>query len=207
MRWRENSIENLLPLSENRVNFMQALREWVYTGDMFDAEIASEVCELCNHPEIRYQFRISNRYNSNELLVGSECINKFEIAALDENGDVLDYKASRKKVQHDRRILVTEAKKRRLFNTLIKLKKNDDTFDIESFITYVQDRGAFTPKQLSLLLWRLETYKIEYCITDFKLTIRRNREKEQLLRMADWKVKKIWQAMSTNQRNWYTENT
>jgi hypothetical protein len=31
-------------------------------------------------------------------------------------------------------------------------------------------------------------------------------KKEQLLMMADWKLKKLWRAMSNNQKQWYREN-
>jgi hypothetical protein len=86
---------------------------------------------------------------------------------------------------------------------LVALSTKEQDFDINSFISYVQERGSFTPNQLSFLFWRLDAQAIEYSPSDFKLTIRKNREKDQLLEVADWKVKKLWKAMSTSQRQWY----
>jgi hypothetical protein len=76
----------------------------------------------------------------------------------------------------------------------------DDEFDIESFIDYFQMRGAFTPKQLGLLLWRLERYGIIHARCKFKITIRRHREQTQLEEMQDWQIKKIWLYLTVAQR-------
>jgi hypothetical protein len=207
MSWATRSAANLLPLSVERTQLAPALREWLYTGDMYDLGAPVEACELCEHPEIRYQFKIINRHNGNEMLVGSECINKFSISATDELGNVLNRDDSRRRVNRDRRFLVNEARKRRLINTLVALSSLEESFDISSFIGYVQDRNAFTPKQLALFLWRLDEHHLEYAPRDFKLVIRRDREKQQLQQMPGWKVKKIWASMSSSQRNWVLEHT
>jgi len=207
MNWATKSAANLLPLSVERNRFVIALREWLYTGDMYDLETPSGTCELCEHPEIRYQFKITNRHNGNEMAVGSECINKFEISAVDALGNVLGRDESRRLVNRDRRFLVSEARKRRLINTLVALSRVEEEFDINSFISYVQDRDAFTPNQLATLFWRLDHREIAYAPRDFKLVIRRDREKQQLRQMPDWKIAKLWAAMSTTQRAWVQRNT
>jgi hypothetical protein len=57
MSWAQNSAANLLPLSIERSRLAIALKEWLYTGDMYDLEEPVETCELCEHPDIRYQFK------------------------------------------------------------------------------------------------------------------------------------------------------
>ena len=205
MSWGSRAAKNLLPLSQEKQDLKKALKEWVYTGDCYDLGVSVSSCELCEHSGIRYQFEIINRWTSNQLLVGSECINKFEIAGLDESGQLLSTEESKRKVQRDRQALIKEAKKKKVINVLVALSKQEQKFDINSFISYVQDRGAFTPNQLDVLFWRLAEQKIEYYPPDFKLSIRRNKEKEQLLEMEDWKVKRLWGAMSTSQRQWYQD--
>lgn len=207
MNWASRSAENILPYSEEKKNLAVALDEWTYTGEMHDLESPIETCELCNHPDIRYQFNIRNVHNDNELLVGSECINKFEIKAVSDEGKILNRSESRKKVNRDRRHLVTEAAKKRLINSLVELSRKDDEFNIESFIDYVQDRGSFTPNQLSALIWRLDKHNVTYKPSDFKLTIRRNREKEQIRSMPDWKIEKLWRSLSSSQKQWVLEYT
>lgn len=204
--WVSGCIKNLLPLSEEKRDFQKALREWFYTGDCYDFIDSSEKCELCEYSHLRYQFKILNKFTKNKLLVGSECINRFEILAVDEKGFFLSKEKSRQKLQCDRQNLIKEAKKKKIIDTLVDLSRKDKDFNINSFIDYIQDRNSFTPNQLSLLFWRLDKYKINYTASDFKLSIRRNKEKEQLLTMEDWKVKRLWKSMSTNQREWYYSN-
>ncbi|MBY4804632.1 hypothetical protein [Burkholderia cepacia] len=207
MSWAQRSAANLLPLSVEQRQFPVALHEWVYAGDMYDMERPAGTCELCEHPDIRYHFKIVNRHNGNEMLVGSECINRFGISATDPLGNVLNREESRRRVNRDRRYLVNEAKKRKLVNTLVELANVDEQFNIQSFISYVMERDAFTPDQLAVLFWRLDEHHIPYTATDFKLIIRRDREKAQLRRMPTWKIKKLWVALSTSQRRWVEENT
>ena len=106
----------------------------------------------------------------------SECINKFGILALDEKGKVLDLQQSRRRVEQDRRYLIAEARKKRVITSLVELSSRDRDFVIKSFIDYLQDRGAFTPLQLGLLFGRLDSHKIDYRASDFKLILRRDRE-------------------------------
>jgi len=207
MSWAKRSATNIFLLSENKNDLKMAINEWLYEGDMYDLEEPIEICELCDHPDIRYQFKIINKNNPNEMLVGSECINKFQISATDDEGNILNTEESSRKVNRDRRYLIEEARKKRLITTLIKLQQKDESFDIESFITYEQDREAFTPNQLSLLLWQFGKYKIEYRPTDFKVIMKRNREKDQFIDMDDWKIEKLWKSLSSNQKQWVYENT
>lgn len=207
MSWVGRSAANLLPLSVENRRFPIALREWVYAGDMYDMETPDGTCELCGHPDIRYHFKIVNQHNGNEMLVGSECINRFGISATDPLGNILNLEESRRRVDRDRRFLVNEAKRRKLINTLVTLSSVEEQFDIQSFISYVMERDAFTPDQLALLFWRLDEHHIEYTPTDFKLIIRRDREKNQLRRMPLWKIRKLWPALSVSQRRWVQENT
>lgn len=207
MDWFARAIETLAPLSVEKHNGTKMFAEWHYSGNAYDLGKPIENCQLCGHPDIRYQFEIINRETKKELLVGSECINKFGIAAIDEAGVRLDDKESKKKVNKDRSRLITEAKKKRLINVLVKLGQVDTEFKIQSFIDYFDERGAFTPKQLALLIWRLEKHSIEFTPSDFKLVIKRDGEQADLLNMADWKVKKIWKCMSAAQQRWYDRNT
>jgi hypothetical protein len=160
MSWASCAAANLLPLSRDQSDLAEALREWRYTGDFNDLEEPAADCELCNHPDIRYQFEIQNPYTRNTLSIGSECINRFGIAATDEEGRALYAIATRRKVERDRRHLIDEARKRRVVKTLVALAHADREFDVLSFIDYLQTRGAFTPKQLSTIFWRLDKHRI-----------------------------------------------
>jgi hypothetical protein len=92
-----------------------------------------------------------------------------------------------------------------VITALVALSQADPEFRILSFIDYLQDRGAFTPKQLGTLLWRFEKLKVPFDIRDFKLTIRRGREKAQLLDMADWQIERLMPAMSPAQKQFLVD--
>lgn len=206
MSWMERVKKNIFPVSKEKVNIRKALDEWTYEGNMFDVEVADETCELCDQPHIRYQFEIVNSQNDNSLFIGSECITRFKISVIDEAGKKLSYEDAKKKVSKDRSKLVTEAKEKSVLNTLVKLSSIDNEFNIEDFIKYFKERKAFTPKQLALLVWRLEKAKIDFNKSHFKLTIKRNREKEQLLTLDDWKLKGIFDCLSSSQKQFVLEN-
>jgi hypothetical protein len=38
MSWAKRSAENLLPLSNEKESLKNALREWIYSGEMYDLE-------------------------------------------------------------------------------------------------------------------------------------------------------------------------
>lgn len=199
MSWASRAAANLLPLSRERHDLAQALKEWRYTGQFFDLGTPSADCELCGHADIRYQFQVRNRFTDAPLLIGSECINRFGIAATDEEGRTLDAEGTRKKVAGDRYKLIENARRRRVIIALVDLAHEDKEFDIQSFIDYLQTRGAFTPKQLSLLLWRLAREGIPHEPKDFQITIRRNREKAQLRAMKGFELERIRPCLTANQ--------
>lgn len=205
MNWIERVKKNVLPVSNEKYNIRKALDEWVYEGNMYDVEVADEICELCDQPNIRYQFEIVNKLNDNVLLIGSECIMRFKISVIDKSGKKLLFDEAKKKVNKDKSRLVTEAKEKNVLNTLVVLAGKDHDFNIENFIEYFKGRKAFTPNQLALLIWRLERANIDFKKSHFKLTIKRNREKEQLLKLEDWKLKRIWDCLSSNQKQFVLE--
>lgn len=76
MTWFENAKNNLLSKSVEQKNFTKALSEFIYI-DVTDNQDSNSNCELCNQPNIRYEYLVRNKNNQEELLVGSECIKKF----------------------------------------------------------------------------------------------------------------------------------
>jgi hypothetical protein len=205
LSWATRAAANLLPLSREQSSLAGALREWRYTVNYNDLEIPSADCELCDHPDIRYQFEIKNLYTADTLLIGSECIHRFGITATDEQGRTLDAEETHKKVEKDRRHLVDTARKRRVVNSLVALANIDTEFKILSFLDYLHTRGAFTPKQVTTLFWRLEKYSIPFTPRDFKLTIRRNREKTQLAKLTDWQLQRLLPCLSDSQRAYLSD--
>lgn len=119
MDWLTRIKNNIFPLSYERKDIRKALKEWEYYGEMYDTEDTSEDCQLCDHPNIRYQFEITNIINGNILLIGSECILRFGIGVVDDEGKILNSEDAKRKVRSDRKRLVEEAKAKSVINSLI----------------------------------------------------------------------------------------
>jgi hypothetical protein len=202
----ERAREELLSLSKAKRDYDLAVGEWDYFGDFHDNVTSSATCELCGQQNIRYEFQIVNRHNQNTLLVGSECITKFGITVYDEYGNRITGKHARAKVAGDKRKLVADAKADSVINSLLTLASKDPVFEIQDFIHYYQERRAFTPKQLSLLMWRLNHFKVPHNKPHFKLTIKRDIEKHALLRMEEFKLAQIRPCMTTAQLDWLAKH-
>lgn len=70
----------LSALSYNKRTLIDnATKEWRATTDIIDNPKRDARCQLCNAPKLRYECHIRNIKNNIELLVGSECVNKFKI--------------------------------------------------------------------------------------------------------------------------------
>lgn len=205
MDWVKRAAANLLPLSEEKNSFPLALKEWLYHGENYDLESPTGVCELCDYENIRYRFAIDNKFNIMKLLIGSECITKFGIGVTDEFNNVLDETEGTRKLQKDRRKLITNAMLKRVINSLIELGKADAYFskNLESFINYYNSRDGFTPNQLLLVLKKFKIFKIRYFKKDFKLKLRRNTERIQLLKMSKNDFGIVWECFSAAQKNRY----
>lgn len=204
MEWLLQVQKRIFPVSLEKNDLKKALGEWEYRENVYDLGSPDADCELCGHADIRYQFEIVNRINSNRLLIGSECITRYsDISVYQGSNRISDPNLARQKVGRDRGRLITEAHTKAVINSLINLAKVDQDFGqekIESFIIYYQERGAFTPRQLSTLIWRLEKHQVDFKKFYLKMTIKKNIEKEQFLSMENWRIRKIYNSLSASQK-------
>jgi|ERR1700733_6257623 len=177
----------------------KAFAEWeLYVGS--DAVGGAGHCGLCNQ-RLDYVFSVQNRHNDKVLLVGRDCIFKFGIKVYEYN------KLLTTKEAHDRlNELVSQSIRAKKVDHVLEaigaLQEQDGDFPADSFKKYYADRRAFTPNQLSFLLWQFKVHNIVFEPRFFKLTITRNREKSQLLDMPDWKLRQLWNCMTPAQKSW-----
>lgn len=199
---------NILHLSQNQVDVVEALKEWEYRGDKSDVEDATESCQLCDHYPIRYQFEIANRFTKHSLDIGSECITRFDVAVIDEEGVQQRGAVAAKLVAKDRRTLEEESRRRTVRRALVQLAKMDQRIDekmLESIAKAADDRGL-SPKQAFLVVWRLEENGIELPRSYLKVMLKKAAEQNALLAMVDSKFKKVWPCLTAAQQRWYREN-
>ena len=200
--WIENVSNKLKELSENKHDFKKAIAEWFYYGEVNDLEQDREDCELCGHPEIRYQFEIKNNLTENSLQIGSECIKKFNLTSIDNDGFWLNPNQTKIKVDKDKRTLIRQSKESRTIRLLAKLSALDDEFNLsETLNYYTLDRECFSPKYLKFIFWRFKKVGVPVDKKLFKVSLRRNREKEQIREMEAWELKIIKPSFTKQQLN------
>lgn len=79
----------VLPLSRNKVDWMDAKEEWdVIREDEYDE--VNAVC-TCTKTGLRFLYTIENRYTSHTLEVGSVCVNQFKCPLMERQLDVANY--------------------------------------------------------------------------------------------------------------------
>jgi hypothetical protein len=196
--WAERASASLLPLSKG-TTLTAALKEWTYTGRFFDLEATDGTCELCGQQDLRYHFEIENSATDASLLVGSECIKRFEISGIDEQGRRLDADETGRLVDRHRRGLVEDARKQRVMTALLKLGSKVPDFDAQNFIAFVDDKGAFTPNQVAMIFWRLSSAGVEYRAPDWKVRLRRDSDYSQLRTMKPAAFKRVIAALTSTQ--------
>lgn len=171
--WASRVAKNIFPLSVEQEDLRKALKEWKTTAespvdfsqndDDDDVDVENyPPCQLCDHPHIKTGYVIVNIHTGQTLTIGSECIKKFQP----------EFEV--KKVNYDHVIDCLNK---------LRLKIGDEMG--ASFIRYYNEKEAFTPKQLVLVLTLLNRYKIPYTAACFKLKIRRRFEQQQLKEIID----------------------
>jgi hypothetical protein len=93
----------------------------------------------------------------------------------------------------------------RAIQALKVLKTKDDVIDVDYKIGSYLKVMAFTPKELHLFFSKMDFYKIDYKKSDFRISIKRDRDKEHFEELAEHKIKKIWPAMTDYQKEIYND--
>lgn len=199
--WLETASEALLEKSIEKVDFNIARLEWRYVG-VVDNLNCDGSCQLCGFNPIRYEYELINIYNSNQLIVGSECIGKFTnnytIDLLDTYGNIVD----KTRVTGDR----NDYFKKKLHEQLDNITKYERNSFVLSIVEEIKEIGKLTPNQLKC------TKQIYHKLSDlgkiaFKQTIHvklaKDREKEQIENMKETDLRFVMQFMTSSQRSKY----
>ena len=186
--------ERIIPLSVSS-DIRQAINEWRFTDRVHDNGYAEEVCEFCGQESIRYQYEIENTNNLNRIWVGSSCILKFDVPVI-FNGRRLDPTAAKTRLDN----LAYEMRRQACITALEQLAASEASPALGSALKQYKQRRTLTPKQIALILWRLQHNKIDHHSSFFTVDLTKQRYKDDLKAMATWKVHQIWPALTSSQR-------
>jgi hypothetical protein len=186
--------ENILPLSISGT-LPEAFNEWYFTDNTIDHEAPIEVCQLCNQEQLRYHFEIKNSYTNYTLMVGSQCILKFQLQVL-ENGRLLNEVETKKKLDY----LIKKMRQESCIKALDRLAEAEDSDILSNARAYYKNNKYLTPKQAFVVFWRLNVNEIDYSPSFFKVSLKKDKYKNDLRLMQENRVQLIWPALTYSQR-------
>jgi len=201
--WTETAQANLLSVSQDQSDLELALKEWEHTGKVIDHGAAVEVCQLCEHRQLRYHFEIHNSHTAKTLMVGSRCIKKFDITVFDDEGNELK---SEDKVRWLRQEIYNRQKEMML-DSLRELWSNAEEHrdTIMWYVEMFESRKGFSPASLYFLFQQMEERGITFYPQIYKVVLRSYADKWELLQMSFEELALIWPSLSEQQKRRFEE--
>jgi hypothetical protein len=173
----------------------EAFEEWTFTDEIEDHEEPIETCQLCEQEQLRYHFKIRNALTAKVLWVGSQCILRFGLSVF-EDGLKLSEKQAKKKLER----LTQQMRLESCIKTLERLAEAEENDILNSALAYYDENKYLTPKQAFVVLWRLRENNIDHSPSFFKISLKRERYRDDLRDMKTSRVHVIWPALSSTQR-------
>ncbi len=186
--------DNILPLSVADT-LPTAFEEWSFTDRTIDHEEPIEICQLCEHEELRYHFEIKNALTQRILWVGSQCILKFGLSVF-ENATRLTPILAKKKLER----LMQQMRLQSCLNALRKLAAAENNEILSNALTFYEKNKYLTPKYAYVVLWRLQYHKIDHSSSFFKVNLKKARYKSDFCEMENRRVHVMWPALTSAQR-------
>jgi hypothetical protein len=187
--------DNILPLSV-AATLPEAFIEWSFTERTEDHGKPTETCELCDQEDVRYHFEIKNAITHRRLWVGSQCILKFGLSVF-ENGHRLSAANAKKKLNR----LMQKMRLDSCIASLERLATLEPHGILVNALAYYKKNKYLSPKYAFVVLWRLQTNKIDHSPSFFKINLKRGKYQNDLRFMPLGHVHTIWSALSLSQRN------
>lgn len=186
--------KNILPLSVAEL-LPEAFEEWTFTDEIRDHEEPVETCQLCEQEQLRYHFMIRNALTKEVLWVGSQCILKFGLSVF-EDGLRLSGQQAKKKLDR----LTQQMRLDSCIKALENLAEVENNEILHNALDYYDENKCLTPKQAFVVLWRLQKNKIDHSPSFFKVSLQKQKYRDDLRDMEPSRVRLIWPALSSSQR-------
>ncbi len=187
---------SLLPLSRERQSLAAACAEWAYTGAARDVAALPQPCAVCTRDGRHVLYELANGGTGATLWVGRECVVRFRCG-----GDATP--TTRDRARDDGRAARDRGRMDRVRATLRAIRAVEPTFNAASMIAAVERLGRFTPSQLDLAARFLVRHGIAWDPADFRVSIRRDEHRRQLLDLPLWRYERIRRALSPEQQQSY----
>lgn len=195
--WAEKATNNMLQLSRAKT-LGEAMREWSTTGGYEDSHNIDEVCELCEHEGLRYQYEIENSINGHTLWVGSTCITKF--VPLYENGrEVIGEEAKAtllRRLQIDYEASSRESRAMELLRNLAIAEPTK--FAHESW--RMKWKLGYSARQMLMLSVACKKHGLAFNAADFRINTRKQSIVHQIAKLEPWQYRRLRSALPQSRR-------
>lgn len=195
--WAERAAANMLHLSKAKV-LAAAIREWSTTGGYEDSHSIEEVCELCKHEGLRYQYEIENSQTGHALWVGSTCITKF-VPLYEDGREVIGEEAKANLLRKRQAEYAANSREDRAFALLRKLALADPTrFAQSSWRT--KWKLGYSARQMLMLSIACKDHALPFSAADFRINTRKQSIVQQVKDLQPWQYRRLRAALPESRR-------
>lgn len=195
--WAEKATNNMLHLSRAKT-LGEAMREWSTTGGYEDSHSIDEVCELCEHEGLRYQYEIENSITGHALWVGSTCITKF--VPLYENGrEVIGEEAKASLLRKRQADYEASSREDRAIELLRKLALAEPTVFGQSSWRMKWKLG-YSARQMLMLSVTCKNHALPFNAADFRINTRKQSIVQQVGELEPWQYRRLRAALPQSRR-------
>ncbi|HEY6529158.1 MAG TPA: hypothetical protein VIZ65_10725 [Cellvibrionaceae bacterium] len=195
--WANKAANNMLGLSRSKV-LAAAMKEWTTTGGYDDTQGANEVCELCEHEGLRYQFEIENVLTKKSLWIGSTCITRF--VSLFENGiEILGEENKLNLLNRRRSQYEAISRQDRAFEVLDKLaEKEREIFGAAKW--KLKWKLGYSAHELKMVSALCKKHQVVFNSESFKINTRRGSIVEQVRQLERWQYLRLRAALPASRQ-------
>jgi hypothetical protein len=205
IEWINRVKENIFKNSQNQANIEDALGEWRYTGNYFTKY--NETCQICSQHPIVYMFQIYNDLTNKDLLIGSDCIQKFAvidtkaIKVYDDNQmRITNDRLIKKKIRKDLNTMIGDSKKIEALGILEELFEITNDPYIEKLYLDYTETNMLSPNRMLYVYMLMKRNKIEKDPKTFNIDLLHYGSIEELLNMDTNNFNIMWNLLTDGQR-------
>lgn len=190
--WAAAATANLVKNSMAK-NLKDAMREWRTTGGFEDSHDTAEICELCEHEGLRYQFEIENRYTRRIMWVGSTCIVHF-IPLYDKGVEIVGDEEKAGLLRRRQAEYAAQSREERARQVLQQLSVKEPAVYAQSgwFVNWAR---GYSAKQMVMLSAACKRHDIAFSSSDFRINTRRDNIVEQVRSLEPWQYRRLRGAL------------
>ena len=200
------ALQNLFLLSKEKFSYLIAIKEWTFSGEVIEYDEPVYICTLCNNNNLIRHFKIYNEIG-NEMLVGSECIKKFEIPVFNENSERIEKDVVNYLNTYSQRIYILKIFEELISKNNLSEMRGNIRHDLDKSCKDIFQRyDILNARIVNYLFVRFKEENIKFKPKKFKISIKSKDDQFYLLSLNEVQFNRINKALTKPQIKFYKEN-